>query len=99
MEKLKLKITKKQNLGGLRTCLYDSTIIPSMFIHWHKDSSNLNRPKSQADDPNIGGIEWKTQKLSVVYSTTNNNQGEKHSRMIGLTNESRRPSLLQKIPC
>ena len=58
-----------------------------MFIHWHRDSNNLNRPKCQADHPNFGGIEWKTQKLLVVYSTTNNNQGKKHPGLIGLTNK------------
>ena len=70
-----------------------------MFIHWHTDSNNLNRPKYQADHPNFGGIEWKTQKLLAVYSTTNNNQGKKHSELIGLINESKRPSLLQPLPC
>ena len=29
----------------------------------------------------------KNQKLSVVYSTTNNNQGKKHPGLIGLTNK------------
>ena len=88
VEKLKLKNKKqkKQNLGGLSTCSYDSNIIPIMFIHWHTYSNNLNRPKCQVDHPNFGGIEWKTQKWSVVYSTTNNNQGKKHSGLIGLTN-------------
>ena len=59
----------------------------SMFIHWHIDFNNLSRPKCQADHPNFGGIEWKTQKLSVVYSTTNNKQGKKHSGLIRLTNK------------
>ena len=98
VEKLKLKI-KKKNLGGLSTCSYDSIIMPSMFIHWQTDSNNPNRPKFQADHPNFGGIEWKTQKLSVVYSTTNNNHGKKHSGVIGLINESRRLSLLNTLPC
>ena len=60
MEKLKLKNKTKQNIGGLKTCSYDSTTMPSMFIHWHIDSNKLNRPKCQADHPNFGGIEWKT---------------------------------------
>ena len=51
-------------------------MMSSMFIHWHIDSNNLNRPKFQADHPNFKGMEWKTQKLSVVYSRTNNNQGK-----------------------
>ena len=77
MEKLKLqknfKNKKKLKPRGTYTCSYDSTIMPSMFIHWHIDSNNLNMPKFQADHPNFGGMEWKTQKLSVVYSTINNN--------------------------
>ena len=59
----------------------------SMIIHWHIYSNNLNMPKCQDDHPNFGGMEWKTHKLSVVYSTTYNNQGKKHPRMIRLTNK------------
>ena len=32
-------------------------------------------------------MEGKTKKLSIVYSTTNNNQGKKHPGLIGLTNK------------
>ena len=34
------------------------------------DSNNLNKPKCQADHPNFGGMEGKTKKLLVFYSTT-----------------------------
>ena len=62
---------------GTWTCSYDSTMMSSMFIHLHIDFNNFNRPKFQADHPNFGGMERNTQKLSVIYSTTNNNQGKK----------------------
>ena len=73
----KLKKLKNEKPRGTYTCSYDLTIMPSMFIHWHIDSNNLNRPKCEADHSKFGGIEWKNQKLSVVYSTTNNNKGKK----------------------
>ena len=74
----KLKNWKiEKHLGGLRRVHMTQKMMSSMLIHWHIDSNNLNRPKFQADHPNFGGMEWKSQKLSVVYSTTHNNQGKK----------------------
>ena len=82
---------------GTYTCSYDSTMMSRMFIHWHIDSNNLNRPKCQADHPNFGGMEWKTQKLSVVYSTTNNNQGKNTLGWSDWQIKSKRPSLSQTL--
>ena len=56
-------------------------------------------PKCQADHPNFGGIEWKTQKLSGFIQQPIITKGKNTVGWSDWQIKSKRPILLQTLSC
>ena len=73
--------------------------MPSMFIHWHIDSNNLNRPKCQADHPNFVGIEWKIRNYQSFIQQPIITKGKNTLGWSDWQIKCKRLSLLQTLSC